>query len=388
LVDTFAGIGGFHLATKRACERLGLSFECVKAVEFDPNACKTYEKNHKVDPTGDMTKIKPEEYPDHFLLTGGFPCQAFSRNGRVYNFTKRNDGRELGEDDRSKLCFYLFDILRVKQPPCFVFENVKEIQTIKNGDGSLFFDTISENLDLCGYRLYTKVMDSTRFGLPQQRKRVYFVGIRKDLESSVPSLSSTYEFPEGTTLSKSVKDILEKSVDKKYTLEASWKNRLIGQETVLVEQTIANLREKKIKLKYADALEKLRHERNGGQITRLEALKLAYSCGEWTSPTEKTDKVTPVGIIYGDTPSGLPRQQDKIYSILGVSPTIATFSTPAFDCPKDWRILTPRECARLQGFPDDFELPERDQLAYKQVGNAISVAVAEEVIYCLLKRLS
>jgi site-specific DNA-cytosine methylase len=93
-----------------------------------------------------------------------------------------------------------------------------------------------------------------------------------------------------------------------------------------------------------------------------------------------------VAIIYGDTPSGLPRQQDKLYSKLGISPTIATFSIPPFDADGGWRILAPRECARLQGFPDSFRLHRNDQVAYKQVGNAVTVDVVAAILTKMLEK--
>ena len=89
--------------------------------------------------------------------------------------------------------------------------------------------------------------------------------------------------------------------------------------------------------------------------------------------------------MYGDTPSGLPRQQDKIYSINGISPTIATFSTPSIDSNQGLRQLTPRECARLQGFPESYKLANNDALAYKQIGNAVASPVVVAVLRKLLK---
>jgi site-specific DNA-cytosine methylase len=113
---------------------------------------------------------------------------------------------------------------------------------------------------------------------------------------------------------------------------------------------------------------------------RLDVLRLAVDSGEWTAPKGKVGKIHPLGIIYGDTPSLLPRQQDKLYSNMGISPTIATFSTPCFESPQGWRILTPRECMRLQGFPDSFLLHKDDTMAYKQAGNAVTVRAAAAVI--------
>lgn len=376
-VDTFGGIGGFHLAIRSACASRGLVAECVKAVEFDAAACKTYEANHGINPNGDMTKIAPEDFPDHDLLTGGFPCQAFSRNGRVYNFANRTDGKDLSEDDRSQLCFKLFDILKIKRPRFFIFENVKEILTIKNKDGSMFIETILSNIDDCGYDVVYKVMNSVDFGLPQQRKRTYFVGTRKDLW-----LKGKYAFPTGSPLDVCVGNILEEDVPSSYLLSNLWKNRLIGQESVSPRQAVSKMLSCGRK-KYADALERFLDTSATDSITRLQALEIAFHCGEWTAPTKRTNTIHPIAIIYGDTPSGLPRQQDKLYSILGISPTIATFSTPSFDAPGGWRVLTPRECARLQGFPNEFKLHENKARAYKQIGNAVSVNVAKAVVGAL-----
>lgn len=381
-VDTFAGIGGFHIGVKKACSELGLTCECVKSVEFDPNACETYEKNFGIDPQGDMNQTKDggaKLFPDHDILLGGFPCQPFSRNGKYYN---KNDRKVAEDEDRALLCHRLFEILEAKQPKFFVFENVKEIATIENHDGSSVLETIIANLKSLGYLVEKEIMDSRDFGLPQQRKRMYFVGVRKDLDLY-------YKFPKPIPLTTSVEDILEKKVSDKYLLKNLWRNRKIGQEEWSVLEGIGKIREIKGESKYADKLEQVWQQKTNGSwdpdasVSRLEALEIAYNSGEWDIPKEKTRSIHPVAIIYGDTPSGLPRQQDKLYSTKGVSPTIATFSTPNFDIPSGWRMLTPRECARLQGFPDDFVLPTRDSVAYKQVGNAVSTNTAAAVIKSL-----
>lgn len=307
-------------------------------------------------------------------------CQPFSRNGKYYN---KNNKTIPANEERADLCECLFNILSVKHPKCFVFENVKEIATIKSHDGASVLDSILKELNALGYDVRNEIVDSKDFGLPQQRKRMYFVGLRKDLGLS-------YEFPPPAPLTKSVADILDQDSDKKYSLMHLWRNRKIGQEERSVPQVVSWIR-KSGRIKYADMLEALWKQRvkeKNRFISRLEALDVAYRSEEWLSPDEKVNVIHPVAIIYGDTPSGMPRQQDKLYSIDGISPTIATFSTPCFDTKPYWRMLTPRECARLQGFPDDFILPERDSIAYKQIGNAISVNVAAAVIRNLLAALT
>lgn len=386
LVDTFAGIGGFHLGVDMACEELGLTLECVKAVEYDKRAADTYRENFLMDALGDMTKIPAKDFPDHDILTGGFPCQPFSRNGRIYNFSRRDDGKTLSEDDRSQLCFRLFDILKEKQPTCFIFENVKELLTIKNEDGSLFVDTVKANIDDCGYEVQIGIVDSCMFGLPQQRRRAYMMGWKK---GTFP-MKYTPEIPAGKMTEKCVRDILLEKVDDKYLLSSLWANRYVGKEENDIPATVAGLRKKEIKTKYARDLEDFWLSVSRRDITRFEALTIAYRSGEWEKPEGKIPYIWPVAIIYGDTPSMLPRQQDKLYSPLGISPTIATFSTPSFEVSKDpasWRTLAPRECMRLQGFPDTFIIHKKDAVAYKQAGNAVSVnavnAVAQELLGAL-----
>lgn len=319
----------------------------METVEFDAAAVRTYEENHgrKVR-VRDITKADLKSVPDHDFIFGGFPCQTFSRNGKFYN----KNNRTLGDDDRKNLVFYLLETIRLKRPSFFVFENVKELTTIRNSDGSSFLATLLDNVADLGYSVKWKILDSADFGLPQQRKRVVFVGSRdENLEG--------FEFPVGPTSVKSLrpcaKDFMDAEVPEKYLIRNLWRNR------------------KNVRL----------------PGTRLDAISEAYRSGKWRNDySAPTGEITPVAIIYGDTPSGLPRQQDKVYSRWGISPTIATFSTPAFDAGQGDRILTPRECFRMQGFPETMRIPESDAVAYKQAGNAVSVPVIEAVVRAVADR--
>jgi len=400
LIDTFAGIGGFRLAAEAAAKEAGLKPRCVLSVEIDKSARKTYAANFGDEPREDMTKIPAVEFPEHDLLLGGPPCQPFSKNGKWYN---KHD-KTLGDDDRKNLFFRLMDVLQAKRPKFFVFENVKEIRTIRNMDGeSLYYETLMENLRGCGYDVQCEVLDSKDFGLPQQRRRAYFVGTRSDL-------GLKYSYPEKVELAKCVGDILEDpaKVSGDYLLSRLWKRRKYGVREndgvphdvdKIIEEMEAKGKEGKtleVELspeasfnpEFATLLKKRwAKAKAAGKtcLTRFDVLRIATKCGAWKKPDGKVKEIWPLGIIYGDTPSLLPRQQDKLYSALGVSPTIATFSTPSFDAPGGWRVLTPRECARLQGFPDTFGLHKDDGVAYHQVGNAVSVSVARAVILSLLK---
>lgn len=178
-MDFCSGIGG---------GRLGLTlngFNCVAYSEIDKDAEKTYnilhgsnEKNY-----GDLTKINIQELPDFDLLIGGFPCQTFSIVGK----------REGFDDERGMIIYSLVDILKEKKIPYFILENVKGLT---NHDKGITFNIIKELLE-SGYNLYYKVLNSLDFGVPQMRERIYFVGIRNDLESKV------FQWPK----SKKCKDI-------------------------------------------------------------------------------------------------------------------------------------------------------------------------------------
>ncbi len=373
-VDTFAGIGGFRMAAEAAAKEAGERLECVLSVELDDQARATYEANHGEEPAVDMTRIDPRGIPDHDLLMGGFPCQPFSRNGRYYN----KNSRTLGDDDRKNLALTLMGVLRAKQPRFFVLENVKEIRSILNADGSSFFDTLMANLEDCGYDVACEVLDTKDFGIPQQRRRAYFVGTRKDL-------GLRYVFPRGRPLRSCVGDLMDDCAPARYLLERLWGSRRFGaRDGRPVSWIIRAMRERGLKKRFVDLLER-EHGWCNDPPLRLDVLRLAIECGEWEPPPGKVSRIWPLGIIYGDTPSLLPRQQDKLYSRLGVSPTIATFSAPAFDHPRGWRVLTPRECLRMQGFPDSFAAHEKDAVAYRQAGNAVTVVVAQAVLSRLLR---
>lgn len=380
-VDTFAGIGGFRLAAEKAIKANGKEPQCVLSVEWDKDAQDTYENNFGERPQGDIRAIKADSYPDHDILIGGFPCQAFSRNGKYYN----HNNMTLGDDDRNNLFLSLVDILKAKKPKAFVFENVKEISTIKNKDGSPFIETIIDSLKACGYRVWAGLVNSADHGVPQQRNRIYFTGFRHDVQTE-----SILDLVEPAPV-KCVKDILGPA-DDKYLLTHLWRNRWLnggrdGNENMGIPGVLERLEQKGIrKPKYVSGLLEWM-TKHGPKISRLDALRIAYDSGEWNKPSRLRPLITPVAIIYGDTPSGLPRQQDKLYSVLGISPTIATFSTPAFDVDDGWRLLTPEECGKLQAFPEYFKRHPRDAVAYRQFGNAVTVSAAAAVIRQVVQAL-
>ena len=190
-IDLFAGIGGIRLGFEH------VGGHCVFSSEFDPDACTTYMANFGEYPSGDITKINAEDIPDFDILLGGFPCQAFSIIGKKEGFANETCGT---------LFFDIERILKVKRPPAFMLENVRNLTA---HDGGNTFRTIKEHLEALGYHVYAKVLNALDYGVPQKRERIFIVGFLDDVN---------FQFPEPIPLEQrqTLSDILETDVDKKY----------------------------------------------------------------------------------------------------------------------------------------------------------------------------
>lgn len=188
--DLFSGIGGFHYGLTQ------VGGECVLACDIDPIARKTYELNYGLVPKGDIYEIKSDEIPNFDVLCAGFPCQAFSVIGNRKGF----------EDPRGLLIFEVFRILKDKKPKAFILENVKGLLTQNRGNT---FNGIVNGLNECGYNVYHKILEAKDYGLPQIRKRLFMVGLRKDLKVD-------FHFPEPIGCQIFLGDILHGKTDRDY----------------------------------------------------------------------------------------------------------------------------------------------------------------------------
>jgi DNA (cytosine-5)-methyltransferase 1 len=168
IVDLFAGIGGIRLGFE------AVGGKGVFSSEWDTEAQDTYEANFGDRPFGDITKIAPEEIPDHDVLLGGFPCQPFSIIGTRKGFL----------DTRGTLFFSIEEILRVKQPPAILLENVKQFKTHDNGKT---FATVIERLKELGYFTHTAILNALNYGVCQKRERTFIVGFRANINFNFPS---------------------------------------------------------------------------------------------------------------------------------------------------------------------------------------------------------
>lgn len=321
-IDLFAGIGGIRKGFENAFKE---DISTVFVSEWDEFAQKTYRANYIDDfeIAGDITKIDEKDIPEFDICLAGFPCQAFSLAGKRMGF----------EDDYKGMCRgTLFqDVVRIceyHKPKVIFCENVKGL-TIH--DKGRTFKVIKRAFEQIGYTVYDKVLNSKDFGVPQNRERIYIVAFRNDIDSS------GFKFPEGDNPNTKIKDIMEK-------------------KPVSVKYYLSDV--------YLDTLKrhKERHEAKGNgfgyEIRDVNGQAGAIVCGgmgrERNLIVDKRLKdFTPVTHIKGEV------NREGI------------------------RKLTPREWARLQGFPDDFKLELADTHLYKQFGNSVTVnvieAIAEEI---------
>lgn len=194
-IDLFAGIGGMRKAFETAGCR------CVFSSEWNEKCRETYRANFGAEPVGDITKIPSSDIPDHDILVAGFPCQPFSLAGIA---KRRSVGKESGFRDKTQgtLFFEVARIINDKRPRAFLLENVKGL---RSHDGGNTIRTI---------RAYEEVLDAGRV-VPQHRERIFIVGFRDPV--------AFFQFPVLADKGAKLRQVLEKRVDKKYTLtEKVW----------------------------------------------------------------------------------------------------------------------------------------------------------------------
>jgi len=317
-VDLFAGIGGIRMGFDRA---FGDDIETVFVSEWDEYAQKTYKANFQddFDIAGDITKIDEKDIPSFDICLAGFPCQAFSMAGKHMGF----------EDDYKGMCrgTLFLDVARIceyHKPKVIFCENVKGL-TIH--DKGRTFKVITQTFENLGYKVFSKVLNSKDFGVPQNRERIYIVAFRNDISPA------DFAFPESTDSSKRLIDIREKeAVPAKYYLSETYMDTLIRH--------------------------KARHAAKGNGF--------GYEIRDWD------------GIAGAIVCGGMGRERNLVIDKRQTNLVPTTHIKGEIN--KDGiRKMTPREWARLQGFPDTFKLPLADVHLYKQFGNSVTVNVIEAI---------
>lgn len=317
-IDLFAGVGGIRLGFDNAFKK---EIKTVFVSEWDVFAQKTYCENFKDDFTiaGDITQIDEKTIPSFDICLAGFPCQAFSLAGKRQGFN----------DDYKGLCrgTLFMDVARIceeHKPKVIFCENVKGLLIHDKGQT---FEIIKKTFENLGYTVFWKTLNSKDFGVPQNRERIYIVAFRDGIDCS------DFKFPDPMDISVTLKQIIEeKPVSVKYYLSTT----------------------------YFDTLKKhkARHKSKGNgfgyEIRPLDGIAGAIVCGGMGRERnliidDRLTDFTPITHIKGEV------NREGI------------------------RKMTPREWARLQGFPDTFKLSLADTHLYKQFGNSVTVSVVEAI---------
>ncbi len=325
-IDLFAGIGGIRMGFDNA---FGKDIKTVFISEWDEPAQKTYKANFNdsIEIAGDITKIKESDIPAFDICLAGFPCQAFSMAGKHGGFDDDYHGRCRGT--------LFLDVIRIcdyHKPKVIFCENVKGL-TIH--DKGRTFKVIKEAFEQIGYTVFSQILNSKDFGVPQNRERIYLVCFRNDIAPK------DFCFPKGAGKKKTIRDILDDApISPKYYLSDV----------------------------YLETLKKhrARHEAAGNgfgyEVRDLDDIAGAIVCG------------------------GMGRERNLLVDHREHSMTPVTNIKGEIN-KDDIRKMTPREWARLQGFPDNFNLVLSDTQLYKQFGNSVTVNVIEAIAKEIKKNL-
>lgn len=321
-IDLFAGIGGIRMGFDNA---FGKDIKTVYVSEWDEFAQKTYSANFEdgFGIAGDITKVNEVDIPDFDICLAGFPCQAFSIAGTGGAGRQGFDDEFKGQN-RGNLFLDVVRICAYHKPDVIFCENVKGLVIHDKGRT---FKVITDAFRNLGYQVFWKVLNSKDFGVPQNRERIYIVAFRDDLGVE------DFAFPEGKECTACIRDILDDApVPAKYYLSDV----------------------------YVDTLKKhkARHESKGNgfgyEIRDLDGIAGTIVCG------------------------GMGRERNLIIDHREHSKIPTTHIKGKIN-EEDIRKMTPREWARLQGFPDTFDLTLADTHLYKQFGNSVTVPVIEAI---------
>ncbi|WP_304123188.1 DNA cytosine methyltransferase [Methanosphaera cuniculi] len=302
-IDLFSGIGAFRLALE------SFKAECVFSADIDKHATQTYDLNFHSNSRCDIKDVNAKDIPHHDILCAGFPCQSFSIAGKQEGF----------KDVRGTLFFDIIRIIKEHKPKIVFLENVSNL---KQHDKGKTFKVIKNLLRNENYNIYSEILNASDFGIPQSRKRIYLICIRKDIDNY------KFKFPRPLNKITSLKDIL---LPDKYCSDF-----ILEKEYQLDESKVR---------KY----------------------------------NKKMNKPLRVGIVNKGA------QGDRIYSDYGHAITLSATSggngskTGLYYINENVRKLHPRETARLMGFPENYKFNESVTQAHKQFGNSIVVDVLQYI---------
>ena len=320
IISLFSGAGGLDLGFKNA------GFEIVIANEYDKSIWETYEKNHSAPLIkGDIRKINSDELLKNTEvidgIIGGPPCQSWSEAGALRGIS----------DDRGKLFFEFIRLLEDIQPKFFVAENVSGMMSKRHLEAVQNIVKLFGNAGI-GYDVFIQTLNASDYGVPQDRKRVFYVGFRKDLQVK-------FEFPAPLKTKISLKDSI---FDLRNTATpALEKNKSHGDKLAILNHEY-----------FIGDFSTIFMSRN--RVRTWEQQSFTIQAGARHAP------------IHPQAPVMVNVGKDKFQFVEGKEEL--------------YRRLSVRECARIQTFPDDFKFYYSSLAdAYKMIGNAVPVKLAEAV---------
>ena len=346
LATLFSGIGAPEFAAREVFDEVKTVFAC----EIDKFARLSYLANHEIDETKfyrDVTGLDARAYAGQIdILVGGSPCQDFSIAGQ-----------RAGEDgERGNLIWQFYRVVSEARPKVFIYENVKGFLSINGGKS---YQRFLDALRGLGYHCHAEILNTKDYGIPQNRERLYIVGFLNADEYHAFSLAPK-------TGCGKLAGYLDRDVDEKYFLS---------------DKALAYFHSK--------------HPKFNGKFEPKDANEGVAATLTTNPGHRRTDAFIK---IIGELDIPTFKRARQIYNTDGVSPTlltaknnqetpkvIHTISSNSFEqnnLLKSERIrkLTPRECLRLQGFPESFKIVVSDTQAYKQAGNAMSVNIVKMIL--------
>lgn len=404
-IDLFAGIGGIRLGVSQALSQNGIESKCVLSSEINEKACETYLLNYGEHPSGDVKLIHEVEPFD--LLLGGFPCQPFSYAGKRMGFG----------DTRGTLFFEVERLLEKYRPKAFLLENVRGLYT---HDGGRTFRTIMDKLHQLGYGTYDLLQNSSNFGIPQNRVRLYILGLlggtpKMNLATDLgASDSHKYKNDVHELLlfenkpSCCVKDILEPQVDERYYCTPKFQQMLrnaVGDDLNVLHgfrlidyRGGQSLHSWELGMKGVCTVSEIRFmnllihnrrksefgkEQDGKKLT-LEQIRSFYKEPDIDNVIASLIEKRYLQVKDGRYNPVCGNMSFEVFKFLdpdSISVTLTSSDANRIGVIQHNRArhITPRECARLQGFPDSFRLHPSDTCSYKQFGNSVSVPVITAV---------
>ena len=403
IIDLFAGIGGMRLAFETAATKLNIKTQCVLSSEINADSRLVYQQNFGQAPQGNIRNI--EKLPPHDVLLAGFPCQSFSYAGKKAGFG----------DTRGTLFFEITRLIDTYKPQAFIFENVRGLLT---NDRGKTIATIKREIKKRGYSFDAFLLNSANFELPQNRLRVYLVGLLnsapkfnlisdvgpKDSHSYNPQQLSLFSPPQKTV---TVADILEENPEEKYNCSPEFVlalkkrlgdlNKLHGVRLIdyrggnSIHSWELGLRgecsDEEIQLMNSFILKRRNSEfgkEQDGKLLSKEQIATFFNCPKLEGILDSLVAKNYLKVIEGKYKPVAGNFSFEVYKFLDpnkIAVTLVASDSNRLGIYHNSRVrkITPREAARLQGFPDRFILHPKSDRAYYQLGNSVSINVVEAV---------